>query len=153
MDGEDHPDYHEFLRVKGINHITMVIPSNKRNLSMTQEILKNVLVTAMDTNNYPLLIHCNKGKHRTGCVVGSLRKVFSHSGHSMDDILKEYYTYAGKNARAHDTELLKQFDATMLHESSRQRTGIEFTIDSRHASGWVPVVDPCPKAHSRLLKV
>lgn len=30
---------------------------------------------AADARNHPLLIHCNKGKHRTGCLVGCFRKV------------------------------------------------------------------------------
>ena len=37
--------------------------------------LKKVLRDILDPSNHPLLIHCNKGKHRTGSVVGCLRKI------------------------------------------------------------------------------
>lgn len=37
--------------------------------------LKKVLRDILDPCNHPLLIHCNKGKHRTGSVVGCLRKI------------------------------------------------------------------------------
>ena len=37
--------------------------------------LKKVLRDILDSSNHPLLIHCNKGKHRTGSVVGCLRKI------------------------------------------------------------------------------
>ena len=40
----------------------------------------------------PLLIHCTKGTHRTGCVVGCLRKLEEWS---LTSIFDEYQRYAG----------------------------------------------------------
>ncbi|CAN0534051.1 unnamed protein product, partial [Ectocarpus sp. 8 AP-2014] len=28
-----------------------------------------------DASNHPMLVHCNKGKHRTGCLIGCFRRV------------------------------------------------------------------------------
>ena len=29
----------------------------------------------IDKRNHPVLVHCNKGKHRTGCLIGCMRKL------------------------------------------------------------------------------
>jgi hypothetical protein len=44
-----------------------------------------------DVRNHPVLIHCNKGKHRTGCLVGCYRKVQKWS---MTAIFEEYRRFA-----------------------------------------------------------
>ena len=49
-------------------------------------------LTRDDTNGRPLLIHCTKGTHRTGCVVGCLRKLEEWS---LTSIFDEYQRYAG----------------------------------------------------------
>ena len=35
--------------------------------------------THTDSKNHPMLVHCNKGKHRTGCLIGCFRKVSESS--------------------------------------------------------------------------
>jgi protein tyrosine/serine phosphatase len=39
------------------------------------DVFERALCEVMDIRNHPLLIHCNKGKHRTGCLVGCFRKI------------------------------------------------------------------------------
>ena len=29
----------------------------------------------LDRRRHPVLVHCNKGRHRTGCLVGCIRKI------------------------------------------------------------------------------
>lgn len=43
--------------------------------------MQEALSRLLDVRTHPILIHCNKGKHRTGCLVGCLRKVqcWSHT--------------------------------------------------------------------------
>ena len=60
----------------------------------------------MDSANYPIYIHCNHGKHRTGCIVACLRKV---QGWSVDEALLEYHAYAGGKSRPGDVMLIKAF--------------------------------------------
>jgi hypothetical protein len=55
---------------------------------------------------YPLLLHCNKGKHRTGCVVGALRKT---EGMIFSDLIAEYQVYAGFKARVQDETFLAHY--------------------------------------------
>ena len=58
------------------------------------EALRHIL----DVRNHPLLIHCNKGKHRTGCVVGCLRKTLQWS---MTSVFDEYRRFAGTKVCEH----------------------------------------------------
>lgn len=53
------------------------------------EVIRTALITLLDVSNFPVLIHCNKGKHRTGCLVGCLRKVQKWSITSVCWLKKE----------------------------------------------------------------
>ena len=65
------------------------------------ELVAEALSHLLDSRNYPLLIHSNKGKHRwfhmffhsdgSGVVVGCLRKL---QGWSLASIFNEYDRYA-----------------------------------------------------------
>ena len=57
--------------------------------------------------NQPTLIHCNKGKHRTGSLVGVLRKV---RGWALSSIFAEYLTFALTKARLEDQRFIENFD-------------------------------------------
>jgi tyrosine-protein phosphatase SIW14 len=47
---------------------------------MPQTTATAALAAVLDPANRPVLIHCNEGKHRTGTVVGLLRR---HRGKIM----------------------------------------------------------------------
>ncbi|KAF1777525.1 Protein-tyrosine phosphatase-like [Phytophthora cactorum] len=58
-----------FNKMHGIKLLQFGVPGNKEPFVDIPE------EAVLDKRNHPMLIHCNKGKHRTGCLVGSLRKV------------------------------------------------------------------------------
>lgn len=97
-----------FLKELGINHVRIPIEANKDpfNLQSHAPIIE-ALGQILDSRNYPLLIHCNKGKHRTGCVVACYRKFL---GWDKARILHEYRQYAGLKARALDELYIDRFD-------------------------------------------
>ena len=68
--------------------------------------MKDILATMFDMRNYPLLVHCNHGKHRTGCVVGVMRKA---SGWTLSNVLDEYTHYANPKIRECDLDYLRTF--------------------------------------------
>jgi hypothetical protein len=53
------------------------------NLEPFIETQHDVIVAALrvilDRNRHPVLVHCNKGNHRTGCLIGCLRKLMHWS--------------------------------------------------------------------------
>ncbi|RKO82794.1 protein-tyrosine phosphatase, partial [Blyttiomyces helicus] len=58
-----------------------------------------------------VLIHCNKGKHRTGCLVGCLRKLQHWSYTSIFD---EYRRFSHPKSRSMDQQFIELFDASRV---------------------------------------
>ena len=81
----------------------------------------NVLV---DTRHHPILVHCNKGKHRTGALCGCLRKL---QGWSLVSIFAEYNRFAGDKGRGLDQQFVE------LYRPNLQ-------IHPKHVAKWF---DPC----------
>ncbi|KIW05173.1 hypothetical protein, variant [Verruconis gallopava] len=103
--------YVQFLDDAGIKQIRVHVPANKEVIKIEPATMAQALGAVLDRSNYPLLIHCNKGKHRTGCVVACFRKVL---GADLDSILHEYHTYAGRKARVLDQDFIRSFDERAL---------------------------------------
>jgi len=114
--------YQAFIDENGITHRIFDMAGTKKqaiSLDMMQEILEVVT----NSDNYPLLIHCNHGKHRTGCVAGLVRKA-SQWGPSA--IVQEYTRFASPKARETDIEYLTKFDHLHL-ENARRRLILKST--------------------------
>lgn len=77
-----------------------------------------ILDIVLDHRNYPLLLHCNHGKHRTGCVVAVVRKL---SGWHLDRVVDEYKTYATPKVRECDVDYITSFQSSSLEMSSSIR--------------------------------
>eukprot|EP01112_Ceratiomyxa_fruticulosa_P015011 TRINITY_DN4366_c0_g1_i1.p1 TRINITY_DN4366_c0_g1~~TRINITY_DN4366_c0_g1_i1.p1 ORF type:complete len:190 (+),score=27.10 TRINITY_DN4366_c0_g1_i1:749-1318(+) len=97
-----------FLSKHGIKLLHYRIVGNKEPfVEIPDEIIRDALVDLLDVRNHPLLIHCNKGKHRTGCLVGCLRK---QQGWSITSIFDEYRRFAGSSGRVLDLQFIELFD-------------------------------------------
>ncbi|KAL0874293.1 hypothetical protein Bca101_023998 [Brassica carinata] len=66
-----------------------------------------------DVRNHPILIHCKQGKHRTGCLVGCLRKV---QNWCLSSVLEEYQKCAGLKWRQRDLRFIEEFDVLGLRQ-------------------------------------
>lgn len=56
-------DFLEYVEEEGIEHFRIIIPAHKNPSSIIPiDILFEALRIIVDRANYPLLIHCNKGK-------------------------------------------------------------------------------------------
>lgn len=53
--------------------------------NIPEDVICRALVAILDKRNHPVLIHCNKGKHRTGCLIGCIRRLQSWSLTSIFD--------------------------------------------------------------------
>jgi len=76
-----------------------------------EEVIVKAVTELLDVRNYPILIHCNKGKHRTGVVVGCLRRVQKWS---LSSIFDEYRRYASGKARMLDQQFIELFDVSSI---------------------------------------
>ncbi|KAJ2715809.1 tyrosine-protein phosphatase siw14, partial [Coemansia spiralis] len=67
---EEYPAMNQrFLDQNGIKLFQFGVAGNKEPFAdIPEDIMCQALLTLMDRRNHPVLIHCNKGKHRTGCL-------------------------------------------------------------------------------------
>jgi hypothetical protein len=63
---------------------------------ITEDIVLQALHLLVQPSTYPVLVMCNLGRHRTGTVIGCLRKLQKWC---LSAILEEYRRYAGQKVR------------------------------------------------------
>ncbi|MES1920550.1 hypothetical protein MHBO_002211, partial [Bonamia ostreae] len=107
------PETFSFFEKNGIRVINKGMESTKESFDeMPQKAFKEVLEIVKDEEKRPLLIHCGKGKHRTGCLIGIYR---CSSRWSLTSIFEEYNRYAGSKARPLDLQFIEQFHVKYNH--------------------------------------
>uniref|UniRef100_M1CLJ6 Uncharacterized protein n=2 Tax=Solanum tuberosum TaxID=4113 RepID=M1CLJ6_SOLTU len=84
-------------------------------MSSRSEIIMDGLRVITDERNHPVLVHCKRGKHRTGCVVGCLRRKLQNW--CLDVVVEEEFKhFAGAKWRETDLKILESFDVQILFE-------------------------------------
>jgi tyrosine-protein phosphatase OCA1 len=78
---------------------------------ISEEIVLETLEVILDKKNYPLIIMCSTGSHRTGTIVGCLRKL---QRWSMTAIFEEYRRYAGSKVRYLNEQFIELFDTDLV---------------------------------------
>ncbi len=97
-----------FMTLTGIQHHQIPLPANKDPAVFAPaSTINRILRLMLDKRNHPLLIHCNKGKHRTGCAAACFRKV---TGWTDDACIAEYERYAAPKDRALDKLFIQRFE-------------------------------------------
>ncbi|KAJ2777063.1 tyrosine-protein phosphatase siw14 [Coemansia javaensis] len=106
---EDYPPLNSrFLEQQGIRLFQFGVAGNKEPFAdIPEDVMVQALLVLLDRRNHPVLIHCNKGKHRTGCLVGCLRKLQEWSHTSIFD---EYRRYSAPKSRSMDQQFIELFD-------------------------------------------
>ncbi|KAL6920512.1 hypothetical protein ACHAPO_007155 [Fusarium lateritium] len=105
----DH-DLETFITREGIQQVVFNMKGTKKE-AIPLDTMKGILDVVLDKSNYPLLIHCNHGKHRTGCVVGIVRKI---TGWDIARVVAEYNTYAEPKVRECDVTYIQGFEVSSL---------------------------------------
>lgn len=120
-------EYQSFMDSAGIQHFRVHIRANKGEVRVESCEMQRALRLIMDRTNHPIMIHCNKGKHRTGCTVACFRRI---CGLDMETIREEYHTYAGKKARFLDEVFFENFDLNLVMWMARQERWLGSKVDS-----------------------
>ncbi|KAI8955812.1 tyrosine phosphatase family-domain-containing protein [Xylaria longipes] len=102
--------YQEFIESNGITHKIFDMSGTKKE-EIPIEMMRSIQAVVSRPENYPLLIHCNHGKHRTGCVVGVLRKA---NQWNVKRIIDEYTSFAEPKVRETDIKYLSEFKLASL---------------------------------------
>ena len=111
--------YANFISSNSITHHHIHVKANKdEDVFTDQETIHQILDLMLDPENYPMLIHCNKGKHRTGCVSACFRRV---TGWSTEAAIEEYVRYSYPKDRELDKAFITRFDPTALKPLALER--------------------------------
>ena len=96
-----------FLADEGIQLVQVGVEGNKEPFKyIPEEEMRAAIRAIVDRKNRPMLIHCNKGKHRTGCVIGCFRKV---QGWALSSIFEEYIRFSDPKPRIVDQRYIELF--------------------------------------------
>lgn len=115
---EDYPEQNvNFMKEEGISFFQFGVTGNKEPFAdIPEETISDALSIVLNRKNHPILIHCSKGRHRTGCLVGCLRKFQSWT---YTTIFEEYRRYAEYKSRSIDLQFIELFDIMKVkYESS-----------------------------------
>lgn len=106
---EDYPpENKEFLDQSGIKLFQVGMSGNKEPfVNIPSDLLTKALEIVLNPENQPILIHCNRGKHRTGCLIGCIRKL---QNWSLTMIFDEYRRFAFPKARALDQQFIEMYN-------------------------------------------
>ncbi|EYU27740.1 hypothetical protein ABFS82_13G128800 [Erythranthe guttata] len=104
----------EFLNANGIRLFQFGLEGSKEPfVNIPDAIIHRALEAVLDERNHPLLIHCKRGKHRTGCLVGCLRK---WQNWCLSSIFDEYVRFAADKARVSDQRFVELFDISSIKQ-------------------------------------
>lgn len=106
---EEYPESHcLFFKKEGIQLFQLGMSGNKEPfVEISSELISEAIKIVIDPANHPILIHCNRGKHRTGCLVGVLRRL---QGWSLTIIFDEYRKFAAPKERPMDQQFIELYD-------------------------------------------
>ena len=122
---EEYPQENlDFLKAASIQLFQVGMSGNKEPfVNLPSGLLTKALGIVLNPENQPILIHCNRGKHRTGCLVGCIRKL---QNWSLTMIFDEYRRFAFPKARALDQQFIELYDDEEIKRIASER-------------GWLPL--------------
>ncbi|PWN22132.1 putative tyrosine phosphatase family protein [Microstroma glucosiphilum] len=80
---------------------------------ITEEVVLQALNLLVQPATYPAIVMCNQGRHRTGTVIGCLRKLQMWC---LSSILEEYRRFAGPKVRVMNEQFIELFDIDLVFE-------------------------------------
>jgi tyrosine-protein phosphatase SIW14 len=124
VDTDPSEGYSTFVRTNSVTRLRIDISPNKEGKVKTSvDSICEALLVVLDASNYPLYIHCNQGRHRTGCVIACMRKA---QGWPMEAIVAEYEAYSNPKSREGDLDFIKNvFEPESLLAYAKQHGALE----------------------------
>ncbi|EME38570.1 hypothetical protein DOTSEDRAFT_75925 [Dothistroma septosporum NZE10] len=124
-------EVYDFIQAFDIKHENVIITPNKDKdgTRISPDSLCQALLIVLNPVNHPVYIHCNQGRHRTGCIVACLRKIQQWP---IEEILTEYNTYAHPKPRKEDLAFIKAFDPSIVYEYAKSNQLVGARANSQH---------------------
>ncbi|ORX66376.1 putative tyrosine phosphatase family protein [Linderina pennispora] len=98
------------LRCIQLHHLG-VLESGNASDPITEDTILEAFNLILDKANHPMAIMCNIGRHRTGTVVGCLRKL---QRWNLASIFEEYRRFAGPKVRMLNEQFIELFDTDLV---------------------------------------
>ncbi|KAL0290041.1 UNVERIFIED_CONTAM: E3 ubiquitin-protein ligase COP1 [Sesamum angustifolium] len=116
---EPYPEVNmQFLNANGIRLFQFGVEGSKEPfVNIPDDLVRHALEVLLDERIRPLLIHCKRGKHRTGCLVGCFRK---WQNWCLASIFDEYLRFAADKARVSDQRFMELFDVSGIKPIASQ---------------------------------
>ncbi|KAG7389458.1 hypothetical protein PHYPSEUDO_010343 [Phytophthora pseudosyringae] len=115
---EHQPENVVFFKESNIEVFQCPIDGNKEPfISINPDAMADALRHLLDVRNHPILVHCTKGTHRTGCVIGCMRKM---ENWSLTSIIDEYCRFAGPRMRLLDQQFIEFFTPTIQYDERQK---------------------------------
>jgi tyrosine-protein phosphatase SIW14 len=119
----------EFYEKSGISLVRHGLEGNKGPFKgIDTSDFANCLIFILNPANHPLLLHCNKGKHRTGSIVACIRRL---RGWALSAALHEYLLFSAPKSRLEDQRFIELFDEEnfiQLQSKSKEEDERKLTI-------------------------
>lgn len=117
---EEYPSIHEdFFREQNIKLFQLGMSGNKEPfVKISHDLITEAIKIVLNPENHPILIHCNRGKHRTGCLVGVLRRLQKWS---LTIIFDEYRKFAAPKERPMDQQFIELYNEQELIEYAKEK--------------------------------
>eukprot|EP01004_Peranema_trichophorum_P010218 NODE_8988_length_629_cov_35.065217_g8360_i0.p1 GENE.NODE_8988_length_629_cov_35.065217_g8360_i0~~NODE_8988_length_629_cov_35.065217_g8360_i0.p1 ORF type:complete len:165 (-),score=14.48 NODE_8988_length_629_cov_35.065217_g8360_i0:65-559(-) len=87
---------------------------------VTEGVIVQALRVILDPTHYPVLVCCGVGRHRTGTLIGCLRKL---QNWNLTSILAEYRRFAGNKQRLENEQFIELFDTELVSMSPTSAHG------------------------------
>lgn len=85
---------------------------------MSEHVVLSAMQVLLDVTVHPVLVMCSHGRHRTGTVIGCLRKL---QGWSLSAIFEEYDRHADGRIRLANEQFIELFDTDLINVPAENR--------------------------------
>lgn len=110
--GDFDPRLLVFVKEQGIDVMQVGCEDRRKAWNpLSEEDVFAALQLLLDRTRHPILVISQLGSHRTGAVVGCLRKV---QRWNLTSILEEYRRYAGSKVRVLNEQFIELFDLDLI---------------------------------------
>lgn len=125
---EEYPELQlEFLKHENIKLFQLGMSGNKEPfVKISSDLITDAMKIVLNPENHPILIHCNRGKHRTGCLVGVLRRLQKWS---LTIIFDEYRKFAAPKERPMDQQFIELYDETEIIKYAEENKFLPISWD------------------------
>eukprot|EP00756_Hemistasia_phaeocysticola_P035893 Hpha_TRINITY_DN16610_c2_g4::TRINITY_DN16610_c2_g4_i2::g.179913::m.179913/K18043/OCA1; tyrosine-protein phosphatase OCA1 len=100
-------------------------PPGSSSVTLTEELCIELLQVLLNRERYPILVTDGSGKHRTGALIGCLRKL---QRWSLSTILTEYRRFAGKG-RLDNEQFIELFDVDLIDVRPKSNPQLLYCYD------------------------